>query len=86
MPRSREEHERRARKYGRRRRLLKAQKSAKALDKAVEELLADLSRSRVPKPEQARLKRAVGDATDITRRRAAIWAVVDALEDDESQA
>lgn len=80
MPRSPEEQRRRAEKYGRRHRVLYAGHSEKALESEVERLVAELRASRLP-PE--RIKRLLDDLRahrDVRRRRAAIWAIVDALE------
>lgn len=80
MPRSPEEHRRRAIKYGRRHRLLHAMGSQKDLDVVLRDLIAELRRSKVPRDQVRRLIAAVDEHRDITRRRSAIWAIVDALE------
>jgi hypothetical protein len=78
--RSPEEHRRRARKYGRRARLLAAGGSRAELDREVERLVQELRASCVDKAEVSRLRAELRAATDDRRRRAAIWAIVDALE------
>lgn len=80
MPRSREEQRYRAQKYGRRHRLLAALRSQKELEVVVAQLVAELRASRVPAEDARRLLADLREYTDVKRRRAAIWAIVDALE------
>ena len=82
MPRSEQDKAARARKYGRRTRVLKAAKSAQDLAAVTKELLAQLKRAGVPKPRVAELKEGLA-YTDTKRHRAAVWAIVAALEDAE---
>ncbi|MFV8756169.1 hypothetical protein ACNOYE_36940 [Nannocystaceae bacterium ST9] len=82
MARSKEEQARRARKYGRRMRLLKAQANAKEFDKLARALLAELRTAGVTRERIAALERGL-EYTDVTRHRAAVWAIVQALEDVE---
>lgn len=84
MARSAEEKKRRAIKYGRRHRLLQASGSAADLDRAVAGLLKDLAKSRIPKATQQELVAQLRASRDHTRRRRAIWAIVDALESTET--
>lgn len=81
MPRSREEEAWRARRYGRRRGLLRAMKSDAQLASVVKDLLRNLRASAVPKVAQVRLVEDLERHRDVARRRAAIWAIVDALEE-----
>lgn len=83
MPRSPDEQRRRARKYGRRHRLGEARHSRKALDAVVRDLLRELSRSGVEGDKAQQLRATLKSATDDRRRGAAIWAIVDALEEDD---
>lgn len=80
MPRSAEEQRRRAEKYGRRHRVLRAGHSEVTLEAEVARLVAELRASRLPRDRVARLLADLGAHRDVRRRRAAIWAIVDALE------
>jgi hypothetical protein len=80
MPRSAEEQRRRAQKYGRRHRVLEASHSRRELDVVVARLVAELRASKVAVDEVRRLLDDLREHTDVKRRQAAIWAIVDALE------
>lgn len=84
MPRSAEEEARRARKYGRRMRVLKAAANAKDFTKLARALLAELRTAGADPHELEALADGLKH-TDITRRRAAVWAIVDALETAERE-
>lgn len=56
-------------------------KSDSLLANAVKDLVRDLRASAVPKATQARLVDDLKRHRDVARRRAAIWAIVHALED-----
>jgi hypothetical protein len=81
MPRSRDEEAWRARRYGRRRRLLRAMPSDAELASVVDDLLRDLRASAVLKVAQVRLVEDLERHRDVARRRAATWAIVDAVEE-----
>jgi hypothetical protein len=85
VPRSPEEHLRRARKYGRRARLGEARSSREAMDREVLRLLGELKASSVPKDVAKKLRAQLKVSTDDRRRGNAIWAIVDALEAAERQ-
>lgn len=80
MSRSRPDDIHRARKYGRRHAVLRAMKSASELERVVQRLVEQLKASALPDAEKKRLVARLESSKDITRRREAIWAVVDALE------
>ena len=80
MPRSPQEQRYRAQKYGRRHRVLAASHSRKELDAVVAGLVAELRASSVGADEVERLLANLRKHTDVKRRHAAIWAIVDALE------
>ena len=80
MPRSPQEQRYRAQKYGRRHRVLAAMHSREELDVVVAGLVAELRASTVRADEVRRLLTALRKHTDVKRRHAAIWAIVDALE------
>jgi hypothetical protein len=80
MPRSPEEQRRRAEKYGRRHRVLFASHSEQTLEAEVARLVAELRASGLPADRIKRLLDDLRTHRDIRRRRAAIWAIVDALE------
>jgi hypothetical protein len=80
MPRSPQEQRYRAQRYGRRHRVLAAMHSRRALDVVVTGLVAELRASTVGADETRRLLAELRKHTDVKRRHAAIWAIVDALE------
>ena len=80
VPRSAEQKKRNAIKYSRRRALLQAEKSAAQLTAMAEKLLRELARAGAPAAKVAELKRNLNAVSDDTRRRAAVWAILDALE------
>jgi hypothetical protein len=80
MPRSREEQRHRAQKYGRRHRVLRASHNQQELDAVVAQLVSELRASTVAADDVQRLLADLRKYTDVKRRRAAIWAIVDALE------
>ncbi len=79
VPRSAEDKQRRARRYGRRHRVLHAQGTANETA-MIERLVRELKRSSVPASDQTRLLAALRKYSDVRRKRAAVWAIVDALE------
>lgn len=79
MPRSPDEKAALARKYGRRRRVLRAASSADALDAIAREMLTQLRGMGLAKTQLAALEQGLR-FTDVKRRDAAVWALVAALE------
>ena len=79
VARSAEEEARRARRYGRRHRVLRAQGTA---DESVmiDRLVRELKRSSMPTTTQKRLLAGLRKYSDVRRKRAAVWAIVEALE------
>jgi hypothetical protein len=69
-----------ARKYGRRRALLEAEGSADHFEQATTRLLSDVERAGASRPTITRLRASVAAASDVTRRRAAVWAILAELE------
>lgn len=69
-----------ARKYGRRRALLEAEASADRFELATKRLLSDVERAGASRATITRLRASVAAATDVTRRRAAVWAILAELE------
>ncbi|MFO0589776.1 MAG: hypothetical protein U0441_19710 [Polyangiaceae bacterium] len=80
MPRSPEEERRRAIKYGRRMRVLRASHSQKALEAEVKRMVSELRASRLPKEQVQRLVDNLHKYDDVRRYHGAVWAIVDALE------
>lgn len=80
MPRSADEKRANARKYGRRQAVLEALRSAQDLERAAQRLLRDLKAAGAKPAQLQAHARALAQYTDITRRRAAVWSILDALE------
>jgi hypothetical protein len=85
MPRSDDENATRARKYGRRLRVLKAAGSAKDFADVTRDLLAQLKQAGASSQQLARLKANLA-CSDVRRHSAAVWAILDALEQAERTA
>lgn len=79
VPRSADEKARLARKYGRRLRVLKAERNRRETERIAHGLLDDLRKLGVAAARIAELRRGL-DATDDTRHGRAVWAILDALE------
>ncbi len=69
-----------AAKYGRRAAVLRAFRSADQLAAIVPKLLAALEKIGASKATVQELRRGFEQSTDVTRRRSAVWAIVDDLE------
>ncbi|MFO0578082.1 MAG: hypothetical protein U1A78_29095 [Polyangia bacterium] len=85
MARTLEEKRANARKYGRRRALLEAAGNAEQQTALARRLLNELKAAGAAAAKVRELESALRQSTDITRRRAAIWAICDALEAQESE-
>ena len=85
MARTLEEQRANARKYGRRRALLEAADNAEQQTALAHRLLKELKTAGAADATLRELASALRTSTDITRRRAAIWAICDALEAKESE-
>lgn len=80
MARTPDEKRANARKYGRRRAVLEAAGNAKQQTTLARHLLHELRSAGAAEAKLRVLESALQESTDITRRRAAIWAIVEALE------
>lgn len=85
MARTPDEKRANARKYGRRRALLTAAGNAAQQTALAQRLLDELKAAGASDAKVRELERALRQSTDITRRRAAIWAICAALEAQESE-
>lgn len=80
MPRTAEEKAQNARKYGRRHAVLQSEQSANDFAAMTKRLLAELTTAGASVDRMKSLREALRAASDITRRRAAVWAIVNELE------
>lgn len=85
MARTAEEKRANARKYGRRRALLEAAGNAEQQTALARRLLIELKAAGAAGAKLGEFESALRQSTGITRRRAAIWAICDALEAQESE-
>lgn len=81
MPRTPEEKRAAAIKYGRRQRVLAAKHSEQTYTDEIGRLIRELRATQLPKARVETLLADLERYTDVKRRNAAVWAIIDALED-----